>query len=355
MQMPDEGDISTRVADELLKYVQGQPGLEGAKFSEPPRRLTGGFETLIYAFRLAGVPSEFNGPLVVRIFPGPGGAGQAHRETAYQNALADVGYPAPMVLLPGGSHTLADRAFNVMERVAGNSLMDALFTNPADAPGIADQLAETLVELHSIPIDGVANKLKGAGISVDGSSSNDNLRHLQRYTADPLLTHLDPGVAWLLENQPSRRDALSVCHGDYHPGNVMAEDGRVTGVLDWPGAQIADPEHDVAVSLVLVAVAAPGLSGDIPAEAFQMFADAFLDSYNRRRSLDDARLSYYKAYRLLRAFLHGSAARTPGVSADLQPRDQYPWAEDGAMRRLVSNFRDITDIDLPLPAGVDTE
>ncbi len=353
LQAPDEGDISTRVAGDLIDYVRDRPGLGGAVFREPPRRLTGGFETLIYTFRLAEVPSEIDGPLVVRIFPEPGGAGQARREAAYQNAIADTGYPVPRVLLPGGSRTIAGRAFNVMERVAGNSLMEDLFADPMSAPGIADQLAQTLVELHSVPFDGVVNALGRAGISTDGSSPDNNLRHLQTYAADPLLAHLEPGVAWLIKNRPAQRDTPSVCHGDYHPGNVMVDNGRVTGVLDWPGARIAEPEHDVAVSLVLVAVAAPGLATDIPPESFQMFADAFLSAYERRRPLDDARLSYYKANRILRAFLRGSALRTPGVSAELLPRDQYPWAEDGAMRRLVSNFRDITDIDLPLPAGVE--
>ena len=32
----------------------------------------------------------------------------------------------------------------------------------------------------------------------------------------------------------------------------MVKDGEVTGVIDWPGAAFADPELDVATSLVLI-------------------------------------------------------------------------------------------------------
>lgn len=34
-------------------------------------------------------------------------------------------------------------------------------------------------------------------------------------------------------------------HRDYHPGNVLWQDGRVSGVVDWPCASIGAPEADV--------------------------------------------------------------------------------------------------------------
>ncbi len=106
---------------------------------------------------------------------------------------------------------------------------------------------------------------------------------------------------------------------------------------------------------MLVAVNAPELAGDIPPEALQMFAETFLASYTNRSALDPDRLSYYRAYRAIRAFARGSALRTPGVVAGLKPPDQYAWGSDGSMRRLASTFGDITGIELPLPADVDPE
>jgi aminoglycoside phosphotransferase (APT) family kinase protein len=162
---------------------------------------------------------------VVRIFPESGGAAKGAREAAFHNAIADADFPSPRVIISSGSGTISRRAFNVME---------SLFADPANATRIADQLAETLVELHTVPVNGISSSLRDAGIEVSRSSSGGNLSYLQSYTADPALAHLEPGAAWLTANTPPERDVLSICHGGYHPGNVMVDNGQVTGVLDWP-------------------------------------------------------------------------------------------------------------------------
>ena len=46
----------------------------------------------------------------------------------------------------------------------------------------------------------------------------------------------------------------------------------MTGVVDWSGAQVADPECDIAASLLLLSVAAPELASNVPPEAFEAFA-----------------------------------------------------------------------------------
>ena len=35
-------------------------------------------------------------------------------------------------------------------------------------------------------------------------------------------------------------------HRDYHPGNILWTDGRITGVVDWVSACAGPPEEDVA-------------------------------------------------------------------------------------------------------------
>ena len=350
-QSPDTGDFDpTRVADELVRHLRTEPGLEGASFAEPLERLMGGFETLIYAFRLSDAHLE--GPLVLRLLAEPGGMRQARKEGVFQNAVAAVGYPAPRVLFAGGERTICGRAFNVMECVPGHSMLEDLFADPATGPEIADLLAQTHAGLHTIPSDRIANAIEEAGIPLRTVSLAGQLDDLRRYVADDALAHLAPGVTWLLKHQPVERDLVAVCHGDFHPGNVMVDSGQVTGILDWSGAQLADIEQDIAVSLVLVAVAAPELAGGIPPEAFGAFAARYLDTYSQHRALDPERLRYYRAFRAMRAFLRGSAARTPGVNPGLLPRDGYPWAAEGAVRRLADVIQETTGIAVPLPPGV---
>ena len=92
LQAPETGEFDgDRVAGGLLRHLQTEPGLERTAFDGPPVRLMGGFETLIYAFRLTGAPSELSGPLVVRVFAEAGGVPQARKEAVFQEKSEDVG------------------------------------------------------------------------------------------------------------------------------------------------------------------------------------------------------------------------------------------------------------------------
>ena len=210
----------------------------------------------------------------------------------FQNAVAAAGYPAPRVLVAGGERTIGRRAFNVMERVTGHSMMENLFADLASGPEVADLLAQTHADLHAVHSDRIADAIEEAGIPLQAVSLAGQLDNLQSYVADDALAHQEPCVAWLLEKRPVERGQLVVCHGDFHPGNVMVDFGKVTGVVDWSGAQVADPECDIAASLVLLSVAAPELASDIPPEAFEPFALGYLESYSRRRTVDSERVRY---------------------------------------------------------------
>src|SRR5690606_16436175 len=52
-------------------------------------------------------------------------------------------------------------------------------------------------------------------------------------------------MAWLRTHRPAP-GASVVCHGDFHPLNLMMARGDVTAVLDWSHALLADPGYDVA-------------------------------------------------------------------------------------------------------------
>ena len=59
------------------------------------------------------------------------------------------------------------------------------------------------------------------------------------------------GLAWLRRNLPPARPARLV-HGDFRVGNVMAEHGRLTGVLDWELAHTGDFHEDLAFGCMAV-------------------------------------------------------------------------------------------------------
>ena len=78
--------VSPTVAEELVVALRGHLGTEGLAYASVPKRLGGGFFTENYAFRLAGAPPDWDGPLVVRLFPNSAPPELASHEAAVQSA-----------------------------------------------------------------------------------------------------------------------------------------------------------------------------------------------------------------------------------------------------------------------------
>ncbi len=55
-------------------------------------------------------------------------------------------------------------------------------------------------------------------------------------------------LAWYT-GEAGARDGAVVCHGDFGPWNVVWQDARPAGILDWDYARPADRLHDVAYAL----------------------------------------------------------------------------------------------------------
>ena len=113
--------------------------------------VTGGFDTYIYFFGLAGdVPPEWSGPLVLRLYPGPEREDSAWRETAIQAFCADAGYPAPCPLTCGDNASSFGLAFMIMERAPGRTILAAISAQPWRAGALLDQLAGLQARLHAL-------------------------------------------------------------------------------------------------------------------------------------------------------------------------------------------------------------
>jgi aminoglycoside phosphotransferase (APT) family kinase protein len=114
-------------------------------------------------------------------------------------------------------------------------------------------------------------------------------------------------VDWLMENRPPESERLSVCHGDFHPMNILVRDGQVTGVLDWGGFMVADPIVDVATTVVLTTISAKHL---LSLAEWETAVDMYLDAYRARRSLDLRHLDYYRVRRCAIALVDGASGQS---------------------------------------------
>jgi aminoglycoside phosphotransferase (APT) family kinase protein len=160
-------------------------------------------------------------------------------------------------------------------------------------------------------------------------------------------------MEWLLSHRPPEPVRRVICHGDFHPQNVLMSGHAVTGVLDWPNAVIADPAYDVAATRTILScvpiemAALPALLRWLARTMRPLLLARHLAGYQRRRKLDRPTLAYYEAASCMRGLVRVAEARlgSTGSSAALNPLDASSFGE-----RLAARFARITGIDAALPA-----
>src|SRR5262245_7682087 len=296
----------------LLSYLRAALRCPRADFAEPLQPLSGGFDTAIFAFRLRGVMPALCGPLILRVLGRHHDPVRALRESAIQNALAGMGFPAPRAPLASADTGILGGAFVVMERRPGRPLL-------AERPlGMATLLVETHLRLHALDpavlLDSVEREVPGsrAALSLDGHFDQLTAR-IDRHGLDGLAS----AMRWLGDHRPSL-ERHAICHGDFHPQNLLAEGRAITAVLDWPNALIADPAYDVASTRVILGLTPLGI---LPVRRSlrlvvgvgrRLLLARYLHGYGRRRPLDAKALAYYEALACMRGMVRAAESRAGG-------------------------------------------
>ena len=256
---------------------------------EAPVRVTGGFDFWIYGLHFggAGLPAQWAAPLIARIPAAAERFALLERECRLQAWVAAHGYPAPALLelIPPGE--LFGSPVQVMQRVAGTRMDDAITATPSRIPRLAGQLAASQVSLHRLPVPEWAQ----AG---PGWSRADRRLQLARYL---VAQGLRGPVAEALERAEQIVPLLEVpepviCHGDFHPRNLLL-DADTVWVIDWTDAGIGDRHGDIARTEWLfrfAAVAITGETGGGVSQALPALSRDYLPSYRREVPIDAARL-----------------------------------------------------------------
>ncbi|MCZ8512760.1 phosphotransferase [Paenibacillus filicis] len=123
----------------------------------------------------------------------------------------------------------------VYERIQGPTMMAQLAARPEEVEAFGRLLARLHAELHKA----------GAGRL---PSHKEVLAHGIRRSRALLTEHRERAVLRLLESLP---EGMTLCHGDFHPDNVMyGQQGPV--VIDWMTATRGMPAADAARTLMLL-------------------------------------------------------------------------------------------------------
>jgi hypothetical protein len=171
----------------------------------------------------------------------------------------------------------------VLERLAGS---DDLAAHPeAERSAVMEHFAEVLAALHRV--DPATLELHG----FDRPTTPEDHARLDLAMWARLgatVADLDPLIAycgaWLVAHAPTTATATALVQGDTGPGNFLALDGRVTGLVDMEFAHVGDPMDDLAWVLMRS-------SGLWDPEAFLAAYAAHGGAPIDRRSIDHYRLA----------------------------------------------------------------
>ena len=185
----------------------------------------------------------------------------AQREFEIAQILEATCVPAPRAR---GILRIDGRVGVEFDEVEGDSMLDLLPRQPWRIASHARTLAALHFTIHSTTIAGLP-------------SARDLLnKAIQR--ADDLGTEHRESALRLLASLP---DGSSLCHGDFHPANViLSPTGPV--VIDWPQSYSGNPLADVARSLVLFRFGPLAEPKFGKRALFRMFSNLFARSYLAR-------------------------------------------------------------------------
>jgi aminoglycoside phosphotransferase (APT) family kinase protein len=306
------------IAARLLGYLAEYWDLNNPDYSEQLQPLSGGFDTAIFGFALQGAPPAAYGHLVLRLGREGSYPPRFALEAMTQNALADMGYPAPRVLVVETDTAPLGGPFLVMRRLYGKPLgqrlaafavgasiverLKNLVRLPATFSAINRTWVEMQVRLHQLPTAPLLRAAAAAGVDERMLTFDGQLARLEAAVESFGLAGLMPAVSWLKAHRPDDTKSASICHGDFHPLNIMADGDTVTGVIDWANVVIAAPEMDVASAVANIATLPIKAPAPMQLPLRLLIATLlrrYVAAYRALRPLDEARLRYYQVFRAM--------------------------------------------------------
>jgi aminoglycoside phosphotransferase (APT) family kinase protein len=333
---------------ELLDVARSETGRVDLVYAEPPVRLSGGFFTENHAFRLAGAPEPWDGPLVVRRFPKEAPADLPRREAVVQRVLAAQGYPAPAVVWFDEAAHLCERHAFVMRRLPGRAMVGGIRLRElmTSAPTLLRRLVDTTAFaqawLHCLDAAPLVDGLAGTPTGVE--------RWYERLEA---FDDLAPAHAWLVAHRPRETSHPVVCHGDLWAANILTEGDRLTGVLDYTVATVAEPALDVgftAMSFALAPVDAPAAIQRVVAHVAGRVGRRYVAAYVRETGADLRNQPYYEALRCASELTNVVSFRRARAAGEPHDAPRPTW--DAVSDRMVEYFRERTGVTLRLPPPV---
>lgn len=182
-------------------------------------------------------------------------------EAKIARAVSDAGLPVPAVC---GIVEVRGRHGILYENVDGPSMLKALLSKPDRLTYLASLFAELHAKLHSSKVEKLLSQRQRL---------EEKIRN-----AEPLLGNAKQCILEALHQLP---DGEMLCHGDFHPDNIlMSRKGPI--IIDWIDAAKGRPEADIARTLLLLNQEQPSYHLDINVEEVSSVRTRFVRIYLER-------------------------------------------------------------------------
>jgi len=163
----------------------------------------------------------------------------AFREAALHAAVEAMGLPVPRVW---GVEEVDGRWGIAFDRVHGPSLAERMRAAPAAVSGYLDTMARLHLRIHEKTATGFPSVKQRLAARIDAASQ---LNVGRRET--------------LLAELAALPDGDRLCHGDFHPINILGDVAHPM-IIDWPDATQGDPAADCSRSYLLLRIHAADLA-----------------------------------------------------------------------------------------------
>lgn len=150
----------------------------------------------------------------------------------------------------------------IYQSISGSSMLKQISTKPWTLKKEAHRLAELHLAIHGYSV----SNLPEQKLNLENEISSGEL----------LSTHSREIILEVLARLPDRHQ---LCHGDFHPDNILLSPAGPI-IIDWMTGSSGEPLGDVARTLLLLRVASPLLA----------------HSYFTRKLIDFVRINFYGNY-----------------------------------------------------------
>ncbi len=152
------------------------------------------------------------------------------------------------ILVPRVFGLCQDPKAILMECVPGDNDFGKV-QDQAQRNALATHFVEQLARIHSIDAGafeaiGFQRPTSAEGFVLDDLDRWERAHHRGLREPVPLVTF---ACQWLKRNIPAAPARPVLCQGDTGPGNFLFQGGRVTAIVDWEFAHLADPMEDLAL------------------------------------------------------------------------------------------------------------